>query len=296
MKNINCIVCGSVQKEILVNQTFEDYYLNLINPNYRSQVRRLVACNECGFVYHDPQLDKSDLNTLYHRFRDLSFRNETPDEYFDRITLLPADQSENSQKIAWLIDRVPERLAVGKKLLDIGCGGGVFIHSFLKAFPSWTACGVEPTPAFAELAGRRLGLPVISGNYVSKKFDIQFDLITINHVLEHVSDPVAFLKDVKNDLNSGGAIYLEVPDVLDFSHLPQDHDRFLMQHLWVFSKISLVNICKLAGYDIAEIDQQTTIRGKRNIVVVLIPSNVNGTPSVKRETVASVRDLCTWGH
>ena len=270
MRIVNCIISASDRKRTLDEQRFKDDYLELINPLYQNELRSLVICEGCGFVYHDPQLDERDIAVLYDKFRDASFRNESPDTYFDRITSLPKDQSENFSKVQWIRERLSKFTVMKGRLLDIGCGGGVFIHTFLQNFSGWTACGVEPTPAFAELAGRRLNQPVIAGSYRSRLFEGKvFDLIMINQVLEHVVDPVEFLMEVRKDLAEGGYVYLEVPDVLDLSHLTPNHDRFLMQHLWVFSKSSLGNVCRRAGYDILGIDQQVTVRDKRNLIVLL---------------------------
>jgi len=272
-----CIVCESRSRRTLEAQSFKDEYLELIDPMYQQQPRRWVACEACGFVYHDPRIDERDIDVLYERFRDVSFRSESPDAYFDRITTLPDSQSENFAKVSWLHERLPELIRRGGSLLDIGCGGGVFVHTFLRHCAEWTAAGVEPTPAFAELAGRRLGKPVVAGNYRSGLFAPgRFDLITINQVLEHVVDPIAFLADVREDLVDGGRVYLEVPDVLDLAFLDPTHDRFQMQHLWYFSERSLTNVCRRAGYLVATLDRQVTVRQKRNLVVVLAADRGGG--------------------
>jgi 2-polyprenyl-3-methyl-5-hydroxy-6-metoxy-1,4-benzoquinol methylase len=273
MRERNCIVCESDRKQTLEEQGFKDEYLDLIHPSYQRDARRLVICESCGFVYHDPQLDERDIEALYDKFRDASFRNESPDAYFDRITSLPKAGSENQAKVEWLRVHAPELLHRGGRLLDIGCGGGVFIHTFLQNISGWSAAGVEPTVAFAELAARRLATQVIAGSYRSGLFAGQrFDLISVNQVLEHVVDPVAFLADVREDLADGGLLYLEVPDVLDLGYLAPNHDRFMMQHLWVFSRASLVNVCRRAGYTLVALDQQVTIRQKRNLVALLSKS------------------------
>lgn len=270
MRETNCIICKSERKQTLEEQGFRDEYLDLIDPAYQDDPRRLAVCEDCGFVYHDPQLDERDIETLYDKFRDASFRNESPDAYFDRITSLPKAGSENQAKVEWLRVHAAETLRGGGRLLDIGCGGGVFIHTFLQNFPGWDAAGVEPTVAFAELAGRRLARPVVAGSYRSGLFGGQrFDLISVNQVLEHVIEPVAFLADVRKDLADSGFVYLEVPDVLDLGHLAPTHDRFMMQHLWVFSRSSLANVCRRAGYDVVALDQQVTVRQKRNLVALL---------------------------
>lgn len=268
MQHTDCIVCGSKHKEVLARQSFDDHYLDLINPTYQKESRSLSLCSDCGFVFHDPRLDDADMTTLYNKFRDASFRQETPDEYFDRITGLPAEQSENYAKVQWIKKNLGSK--VPGKMLDIGCGGGVFMHTLTQYIPGWQGYGIEPTIAFAELAARRLGRPVLAEPYRPGLFPgVKFDLITINQVLEHMADPVGFLRGVQAELADGGHIYLEVPDVEDLSHLPPDHDRFLMQHLWVFSKSSLSNICHQAGYAILQSEQQVTIRNKRNLVFLL---------------------------
>jgi 2-polyprenyl-3-methyl-5-hydroxy-6-metoxy-1,4-benzoquinol methylase len=271
MRRVNCIFCGLSNTRIVQEQTFNDSYLQLINPGYdKNEPRRWVSCTKCSFIYHDPQLDDDDVRLLYERFRDVSIRNESPDEYFDRITTLPNDESENHEKVTWLREHLPREIRPDGLLLDIGCGGGVFIHTFKTLFPGWRASGVEPTTSFAKLASRRLSEEVIIGNYNSSLFtDKKFDLISINQVLEHIVDPHLFLLDVKRDLAEGGFIYIEVPDVSDFETLLPEHDRFQMQHLWYFSTTSLSKLCKLVGYNVLAIEKQRTYRGRNNLRVLL---------------------------
>lgn len=290
MQHTDCIVCGSKRKEVLAQQSFDDHYLELIDPAYQKEQRSLSLCSDCGFVFHDPRLDEADMATLYNKFRDASFRQETPDEYFDRITGLPPEKSENYAKVQWLKDNLAA-MAPGK-VLDIGCGGGVFMYTLTKQIPGWQGYGIEPTIAFAELAARRLGRPVLAEAYRPGLFpDVKFDLITINQVLEHVADPVDFLKGVQAELAEGGRIYLEVPDVEDLAHLAPDHDRFLMQHLWVFSKSSLSNVCHQAGYTILRADQQVTLRGKRNLVFLLQAGLPDEKPKLLRDDPEWIKSM-----
>jgi len=273
VRRVNCILCGSSNKRIIQEQSFNDPYLQIINPSYdKSEPCRWVSCEKCGFFYHDPQLDDEDVRVLYDRFRDVSFRNESPNEYFDRITNLPNDESENHEKVTWLRGHLPREIRPHALLLDVGCGGGVFIHTFKRLFPGWRACGVEPTNSFAKLASRRLSEEVIVGPYSAGLFpDKKFDLISINQVLEHIINPKSFLLDIKQDLAEGGFIYIEVPDVSDFETLPPEHDRFQMQHLWYFSMASFSNLCGLTDYKILAIEKQRTYRGRNNLRALISP-------------------------
>lgn len=269
MRHLDCFLCNSPEKKVIAEQPFDDEYLNLIDPAYQREQRRWVACGKCSFVYHDPQLDERDAQVLYDKFRDSSFRNESPDQYFDRITSLPREQSENQAKVEWLAQHLPAEMRAGGKILDIGCGGGVFLHTFLQHTPGWQAFGIEPTISFAELAGRRLNRPVKAANYSGGAVGNGFALITCNQVLEHTIDPLAFLRDIRSDLAVGGHLYMEVPDTSDFRSLQPAHDRFLMQHLWYFDEKSFRTIAGKAGFDVRVCELQLTKRGRNNLVALL---------------------------
>ena len=98
MRDVNCYICESGDASLVVEQKFVDKYLSLIDPTYNSRARSLVVCDRCGLVYRRPQIDEADATSLYQHFRDSSVRTETPDEYFDRISSLPADESRESRQ------------------------------------------------------------------------------------------------------------------------------------------------------------------------------------------------------
>lgn len=265
-----CILCGSTERKLVASQSFKDSYLDLVDPSYQSLERSLLSCVGCGFVYHDPQLDEGDAQVLYEKFRDFMFRNESADEYFDRITNYSPEESENYQKVKWIKEVVPAHVNKGGKLLDVGCGGGVFLYTFLQNTDGWSTWGIEPTSAFAELAARRLNCPVVAAAYTRGIFkNVKYDLITVNQVLEHLLDPLKFLTDISSELNEGGYLYLEVPDISDLLELPDNHDRFQMQHLWIFSKETLKKLCEMANLRVVNIDVVRTLRGRANVVALV---------------------------
>ena len=114
MRTVDCIVCGSARKGVLAEQTFPDDYMDMADAAYVGRTRCMMLCEDCGFVYHEPQLDAHDQAVLYSKFRDATYRGETPDEYFDRITGLPPDQSENTQKVQWLRANTSGRLDLAR--------------------------------------------------------------------------------------------------------------------------------------------------------------------------------------
>ncbi len=269
MKNVDCYLCGSKEKKVLMENKTEDYYLDLISADYKKTKRQWVTCCNCGFVYQDPQLDSDDMRILYEKFRDSTFRNETPDEYFDRIAFLPDGESENASKVNRIISNLTSLISKGGKIMDIGCGGGVFLYTFLSKTSGWSAFGIEPTVAFAELAARRLNSDIKTGSYERGICGKNFDLIILNHVLEHTLDPIIFLQDILDDLKPGGYLYLECPHEEDFEILPLDHDRFKMQHNWYFGIETFSNIAKNAGFEIVLLEKDWTVRKRNNLVTIL---------------------------
>ncbi|HEY4215993.1 MAG TPA: class I SAM-dependent methyltransferase [Gemmatimonadaceae bacterium] len=292
MQDVSCYLCGSTDRQVVARQTFTDNYLGLIDPSFQGADRTIVACDECGLVYRAPQLDDRDLKVLYDHFRDASFRGETPDQYFDRIDALPDAESENFQKIVWLEQRIPDVLAKGGAILDIGCGGGVFLAKFVRHFPKWTGAGVEPTVSFAELAARRTGMTVAADSYRPGLLPQKFNLICLIQVLEHVLDPIGFLQGVRRDMAPKGWLYLESPDVSDFGILPFDHDRYHAQHVYIYSLPLLEYIFAKAGFVIQHSSIETTVRDKRNVVILAqAGEDIGEVPTVPDFPLEDAKDL-----
>lgn len=272
----SCPLCGATAASVIRQVTCADQYLDLIGKSYSSTPREWLRCSNCGHIHNAVRLSAQEVTELYARFRDQEWRNESPDQYFDRITSLPNAQSENVQKIRVIDEVTGISQRSGGRVLDVGCGGGVLIETMRRALVGeWSYFGVEPTSSFAELASRRTGATVLNTNYTSKLFgDQKFDLITCCQVLEHLDSPRQLLSDVLLDLTAEGFFYLEVPDVADFSTLPENHDRFMVQHISYFSEPVLRRALEAVGLEIVHRGVTTTVRGRNNLWFILQPMTI----------------------
>lgn len=130
-----------------------------------------MPCVRCVFLY--PKAECNSNKKMYEIYRSVDFRKETENEYFDRITSLPKAESENNYRIEFI-----KKYLAGEpsSCFDIGCGGGVLIHSLSQEFKSSSFYGVEPTQNFFELTKKKTKALVTQG-YFSKVVSQEKSLI-----------------------------------------------------------------------------------------------------------------------
>lgn len=137
----------------------------------------------------------------------------------------------------------------GRRLLDVGAGNGNYLVHAQSA--GWKVIGVEPD-ASAVAAARRAGLDVRQGGIDSLSEDpASLDVITLNHVIEHVHDPRAVLQRAFELLRPGGILYIETPSVTSYGHAHFGrHWRGLEppRHLVLFNWHSLETLLHQIGF------------------------------------------------
>jgi SAM-dependent methyltransferase len=144
--------------------------------------------------------------------------------------------------------RFKELYTKDTRLLEIGCASGFFLSEVKKYVK--TATGVELTKEYVNYATGR-GLDVRES--LDEIPDDSCDLIFMFHVLEHIDDPIKYLKEVKRKLSSNGKMIIEVPNVEDIlvsTYKIKPHLDFYWEiaHNYYFSKTTLGRVLEKAGY------------------------------------------------
>ncbi len=162
--------------------------------------------------------------------------------------------------LEWRVRRSKEKLANfgsawarGSRVLEIGSGIGALLK-YLKDEYRCKVWGIEPEPAFAELSQKELGLDVFAGTFEQwtknhpKGFPLKYDRIVLDQVLEHILEPVDFLRRVAERLESDGKIFISVPNVT----APKDRqkDFFIFEHVSSFSPFALWLLLARCGFKI----------------------------------------------
>ncbi len=127
-------------------------------------------------------------------------------------------------------------------LLDIGCGAGRFLAAFVSRKPGWSVAGYDVGDAHKDQVLAVPGASFFSGVDGLLNHPAKFDLITLSHVLEHLTEPVEVLKSAANLLAPGGRLVVRVPCFLDVNT-----DFFLMEHCSHFTMATLTDTLASAG-------------------------------------------------
>lgn len=133
-------------------------------------------------------------------------------------------------------------------MLEVGCGDGKTLRKLQSL--GWEVEGVDFDPS-AVMNARRKGLTVHVGDVAEIKGDGSFDAIISSHVIEHVPDPVAMLKDCYRLLKPGGIIVGITPNAESLGHRFFKADWRGLEpprHLHTFTLRALENAACCAGF------------------------------------------------
>lgn len=203
----------------------------------------LERCRGCGLVFANPQETATDLLGEYEDRGD----PEQLIAFYERVTT-PERLAEYDRILDDLAALLPER----GRLLDFGCGPGYFFERAQRH--GWNAHGVE-VGAWAALAAARRGLRNFhAGLLANQPFrDGEFDVVTVQQVLEHLPAPRTTLAEIGRVLRPGGVLYANVPNYRTLSILLGRDDfelNYPMAHVNYFTPATLARLLTACGFDV----------------------------------------------
>ncbi len=183
-----CAVCGTNQKFIFKLKDFSYY-----------------RCPICGLISTYPIPDSVTIEKHYTQgFNEGNYRLRL--EYSRQYaSVYQADIKIIERKLAAYNLNIQ-----GLKVLDIGCFTGDFLELIQKRGAD--VCGLELQSQAVEIASQRLPGCIFKADIFSNDFpQMQFDIITMFSLLEHVVDPVRLLTQATELLKSGGVLMIQTP-------------------------------------------------------------------------------------
>jgi SAM-dependent methyltransferase len=168
---------------------------------------RIARCARCGALFTSHR--EADRNVDYRRFDEEGFKAKY-------LPILQGTRKHDRHENYLEITAVAGKYLPRGRVMDVGCHGG-WLLSYLQGEKRWELCGLEPSPYLARLASERLGIPVY--NDVLRPGVLEegaFDFVFLTDVLEHLPDPRAALRAVRDGLKGGGLLLIKVPNA-DFA-------------------------------------------------------------------------------
>lgn len=161
---------------------------------------------------------------------------------------------------SWLWCHLPRtrfvRSAAGRMCLDFGCGDGTVLRQNQAVRPDLTATGVDIRNFGASMPSGA-GFCLFDGIHLPFR-ENTFEIVTMNHVLEHIPDPDPVMKELLRVMKPGARAYIETPNPR--SLFPKKSRRFAgtihftddPTHLKPYSADELARIGKRNGFRVVE--------------------------------------------
>ena len=167
------------------------------------QSHRVMRCEDCALMFLNPQPSDKELADIYTAEYFLGHDSEEGRRDASELKCATARQ--------YLAELARYHGAPSGRLLEVGCGEGDFLCEAETA--GYDVLGVEYSAAASATVGKRLQRGrVLQGELAGAKLpDSHFDVCVLNDVIEHVRDPLAFLREVRRVLRPGGALFIATP-------------------------------------------------------------------------------------
>jgi SAM-dependent methyltransferase len=222
----SCLVCGSTDPAVLF--TAKDHLVS--GKNFV-----LKRCRVCGFTFTDDPPDEKDITEFYVS-EDYISHSDKKQSLTDHVYHLARNYM--LRKKYNLVHKMSGRET--GTLLDIGSGTGYFADYMNRK--GWNVKGVELSDQAREYSISRFGLTAVSPRDVPVIKDGSVDCITLWHVLEHLYDPVMWLKEISRILKDDGNCIIALPNIKSADAVWFGNGWAALdvpRHLWHFSPETL---------------------------------------------------------
>lgn len=235
---MTCKLCGSKNVGIVWNAPIRRGGIG----DFTEKEIHMYKCEDCGVVWHEPIVD--DIGKYYesNTYRDSVDGDHDIDAFYNK----------HDYEVLNRLEYTGTTLFRNKSVADIGCAAGTFLD-YLNGVAK-EIIAIEPSEYYRGILKKK-GYETYpyAKNCIAERHE-KLDVVVSFSVLEHVEDPHGFMTDVYNMLKEGGEAIIGTPsdaplmcDILGDS-IYEREVLYSVQHLFVFSKESIVKLCQNLGF------------------------------------------------
>lgn len=240
--------------------------------------RLLIAtCDACGAVFQPLRPTNEQLAQWYQYMG----------EHERNFTLTPLVERR--------LERLVRRFATARKtnrLLEIGCGGGLLLQIANRL--GWDTYGTEISPSLCARLRPTMGKRLWEGDFREAGFaKHSFDVVAMIEVIEHLTEPLAYVVAARELLRPGGLLFLTTPNYGGISsRVLADRWRAVGdEHLNYFDPSSICRLLRRAGFEDASVaTTNVDLATFKELVGRVRPRRSAGSPTPPNTNSASPPD------
>ncbi|MGA1226380.1 MAG: class I SAM-dependent methyltransferase [Tamlana sp.] len=231
----------------MAKETQKKDYLKVKDYAVSGEEFQLIENPEYGFLETSPQ-PLEDKLPEYYQSEDYISHTDSKRNLFEKAYHLVRSISLRSK-----LNLINSFSTENKTLLDVGCGTGDFLQKAQQS--NWKVFGIEPNNEAREIANIKTKKAVY-GNDKLLNFEKQsFDVITLWHVLEHLTNLEMNVKQFYELLKPEGTLIIAVPnyksfDALHYKNFWAAYD--VPRHLWHFNKASISKLVSKQSFKVVK--------------------------------------------
>ncbi len=245
-ESVICDFCGA-----------DDY-----TKRYEKRGFNMVQCNKCGLVYTNPRLKQEKIAALYDADY---FQGHGFDKSIDYVKDVNQHTGgkDGFTLEDWDCDNILSLLRESgttnhdPRLLEIGCGTGVFLDKAKKH--DFDCHGLELSEYAANFV-RQMGIPVETKSIEDANYPPNsFDAVVMREVIEHLSHPLESLKTIHSWLKPGGVLFMATGNYDCPERKLRGSDWFYFMpegHLNIFSNRTMRNYLAKVGFTKVNVTNQ----------------------------------------
>jgi len=234
----NCNLCDSIEFDLVKSELRDD------KTNFK-----VFKCKKCDHIQLLPRPAEDEDKEFYDK--NLQDRSRQKEIDHEKLKVNNLFDTMRHVKLIQLLNK-----DVNCRILDIGSGYGFFVNELFNCGYK-NVTGIEISYERRSIANQHGSVQIIDFDINKPDRDIgRFDIVTLFHVLEHMSDPIMFLEKIRNLINTNGVLICEVPNVREMLlDNCKEYDDFywIRAHLNYFSRETLLECFKKAEYSDVDI-------------------------------------------
>lgn len=223
LKQISCPLCGS-----------EDYKIT-----YKSHNFTFVRCIECGVLYQNP---RPETHYVQNRYDEKYFEYELQNQ--DNFFQLQLKTLQDCQ-LEKLVDGFKN-----KRILDVGCATGLLLNYFKQK--EAMVYGVEVCTQSCRYAYDKFSITIYNGTLENARYESNFfDIVHFSHLIEHLENPINFMKEIYRITKENGYILVTTPreDSIWAKIFGLKWRSLIPDHLVLYGRNHLESLLQITGFE-----------------------------------------------